>query len=58
MTLKHLAKAIPLIWLMLLMSLTPVTASAQTSTTDGNVSVTIDKDSASIVAGIGLHSIR
>ena len=59
MTLKHLVKAIPLIWLMLLMSLTPVTASAQTSTTDGNVSVTIDQDSASIVAGdwITFHTV-
>ena len=59
MNLKHHIKAILLIWLMLLMSLTPVTASAQTSTTDGNVSVTIDQDSASIVAGdwITFHTV-
>ena len=59
MNLKNLAKVISLIGLMLLISLAPVTAFAQTVTTDGNVTVTIDKESTSIVAGdwVTFHTV-
>ena len=60
MNLKIITKAILPIALIVLVSLTPVTASAQTSTTDGgNVTVTIDKDSTSLIAGdwVTFHTV-
>jgi len=51
MNLKILTKVNLLIALIVLVSLTPVVAFAQTVSTDGNVTVTIDKESTSIVAG-------
>jgi len=59
MNLKILTKVILLIALIVLVSLMPVTASAQTSTADGNVTVTIDKDSTSVVAGdwVTFHTV-
>jgi hypothetical protein len=56
---KTLAKVISLPWLILLMGLTPVTGSAQTSTTEGIVTVTIDRDSVSLIAGdwVSFHTM-
>ena len=59
MNLKDLTKVISLIGLMLAINLAHVTALAQTVTADGNVTVTIDKESASIVAGdwVTFHTV-
>jgi len=52
-------KVILLIALITLVSLTPVTASAQTSTDGGTVSVAIDMDSVSLIAGdwVTFHTV-
>jgi len=59
MNLKILTKVILMIALMALVSLTPVTVSAQTSTADGSVTVTIDRDSVALIAGdwVTFHTV-
>jgi len=59
MNLKIFTKMILLIAFIAFVSLKPVTAFAQTVTADGNVTVTIDKDSTTIVAGdwVTFHTV-
>ena len=56
---KNVVKATLLVGVIVFAGLTPLIALAQTSTTDGNVTVTIDKESASLVAGdwITFHTV-